>query len=58
MTETRRRIVVTVREGAQPDAGACIAIALAKRATVELSAPVGDRAIVDGAARAKDDAEG
>jgi hypothetical protein len=47
-----RVVTITLVEGRDPNAGdvACIEIAMAKRVTVVLDEPLGDRTIVDGAA--------
>ncbi|MFF4774587.1 hypothetical protein ACFY05_17180 [Microtetraspora fusca] len=49
--ETRRKVTVTLYEGRDKDAQMCVMIAVQKSTIVKLRAPLGDRRVVDGAAR-------
>jgi hypothetical protein len=51
VTETRKRVTITLYEGTSPKAKnvSCIMIAIEKTTTVKLKAPLGKRRIVDGA---------
>ncbi|WP_214103336.1 hypothetical protein [Acrocarpospora catenulata] len=49
VTETKKKVTVTLYEGSIKDNGMCIMIAVKKSTIIKLKAPLGKRKVVDGA---------